>query len=160
MTEKEKEKQAQIGRQAMNIQVMELVFKRTDSYWKPIEGLERTVMALYNLENISADEVEDLARSGMYEYDDRILLTDPERLRRIFPHRGESKQADESNVYWKPRTNANDFANCECSGCGFILPAEQAVKFGSSSTDYKDVIYRFCPKCGSIMSHKSKIDES
>lgn len=152
------EKQARIGRQAMNIQVRELVFQSVNSDGKPIEGTERTVSLIYNLENISTKEVDELVDNGMYVFDDRIIKTDPVRLAHIFPHRGEAKRMGGVS-YWKSRAYANDMTNCECSSCGFTLPAYMAVEYGSSSTEYAGVAYRFCPKCGAVMSHKPNEEE-
>ena len=42
-----------------------------------VEGTERDVCILYNKTVITNDEVEKLIRSGMYEYDSRIIATTP-----------------------------------------------------------------------------------
>ncbi len=142
----ERERLEQAGRQAMNIQWMDAVFMAADS-------TEYTAAVLYNLEKISKKEVETLLNNYGYIDDHRILVIDLETAGNIFPHRGELKRGG-GMAYWKPRVYMNDFINCECSCCGFILPVHEAVQIGSSSTDYKGVKYRFCPKCGSVMDYK------
>ena len=42
-----------------------------------VKGTEREVTVLFNKTVIDADEVRELIRSGMYEYDDRIIATTP-----------------------------------------------------------------------------------
>lgn len=159
MNDMEKEKMMRIARQAMNIKVMELEFMRPDSDGKPISGSEYRMAVIYNLENISDKEVENRLHNGMYAYDTRILLTDPERLAHIFPHRGESKRTNSIGTYWKSRIGANDRKNCECSNCGFIVPLYEAIKFSEETKDYMDVRYRFCPNCGAIMLPKQNESE-
>ena len=44
---------------------------------KLVKGTERDVCILYNKTVITNDEVEDLIRSGMYEYDSRVIVTTP-----------------------------------------------------------------------------------
>lgn len=155
--ETEREKLERIVEQATKIQVMELEFLSADSEGNAIEGSEHIMMAIYNLENISDEEVEKLLANGSYKYDTRILITDPDRLASLFPHRGETKKIGTVETFWRPRDYMGDFVNCECSHCGFVIRAVQAVEFGSSSTDYADVKYQFCPKCGNRMAHKSGI---
>lgn len=46
----------------------------------------------------------------------------------------------------------NDWIHCQCSICGHTEEAIRAVKTGSSSGDYIEAIYKFCCKCGSIMT--------
>ena len=53
---------------------------------------------------------------------------------------------------WKNRAEHNDYIWCECSECGFREEAWKTVKTGTSSSDYVDVKWHFCPKCGAIMS--------
>lgn len=42
-----------------------------------VEGTERDVCILFNKTVISAEEVRDLIESGMYEYDERVVVTTP-----------------------------------------------------------------------------------
>lgn len=44
---------------------------------KPIKGTERGVAVLFNKTVITANEVRKLIDSGMYEYDNRIIVTTP-----------------------------------------------------------------------------------
>lgn len=150
----ELEKQAKIGRQAMNIQIMEMLFRETDSDGRPIDGSEYTKMALYNLETISAEEVEAVIKSGMQNQDSRIIMAWPDEIANVFPHRDEAKK-DGIVTYWKPsayRGEHGDKMYCECSACGLKVPVAEAVEYGSYG--YTGVKYRFCPKCGSMMYHK------
>lgn len=62
----ELEKQAKVGRQAMNIQIMELMFQSADSDGRPIDEPGYMKMALYNLETVSAEEVEEIMKTGTY----------------------------------------------------------------------------------------------
>lgn len=80
------ERLEEIVRQAMNIQIKEVTLQSIDSDGKPIEGTEQTVMLIFNLENISFEEVDELIHNGGYEIDSRILLADPEQVHNIFPH--------------------------------------------------------------------------
>ena len=42
-----------------------------------VKGTEKDVCILYNKTVITHDEVEELIRSNMYEYDSRIIVTTP-----------------------------------------------------------------------------------
>ena len=42
-----------------------------------VKGTERRVAVLFNQTVITSDEVRELIRSGMYEYDIRIIVTTP-----------------------------------------------------------------------------------
>lgn len=44
---------------------------------KLVSGTERAVCVLYNSTVITEDEVQELIRSGMYEYDRRVVVTTP-----------------------------------------------------------------------------------
>ena len=48
-----------------------------NSDMKLVPGTKRNVCVLYNCTVISGDEVQELIRSGMYEYDHRIVVTTP-----------------------------------------------------------------------------------
>lgn len=148
MENMEWERLERIARQAMNIQVMEMEYMEADDNGRPIQGSEYIVTAIYNLENISAEEVRELAVNGMIRQDDRVVMTDPVRFAHIFPHRGESKR-DVVPVYWKSRGYAGDDVNVECSMCGFTVPANEAKAHQSGSGSLTK--YRFCPNCGARM---------
>ena len=57
--------------------VMRIDFKTAiaNSDGKPVKGTERNVSVLFNKTVITSDEVRELIRSGMYEYDSRIVVT-------------------------------------------------------------------------------------
>lgn len=145
--EEQQQKLATIGRQAMNIQIIQALYDSKDG-----------IAVIYNLENITRDEVKQLLLTGKYIHDSRILLTDPEKAANVFPHQGEAKKKG-IKAYWKSCKHRNDFVHCECSKCGFTIEANRAIKYGSHSTDYIDVKYRFCPECGSPMTHKPEEGE-
>ena len=44
---------------------------------KLVPGTEQRVCVLYNSTVITEDEVQELLRSGMYEYDNRLVVTTP-----------------------------------------------------------------------------------
>lgn len=44
---------------------------------KIVKGTERNVTVLFNQTVITSDEVRELIRSGMYEYDSRVIVTTP-----------------------------------------------------------------------------------
>jgi hypothetical protein len=44
---------------------------------EPVKGTERNVTILFNKTVITDDEVKGLIDSGMYEYDNRIIVTTP-----------------------------------------------------------------------------------
>lgn len=48
-----------------------------DSDDKPVSGTGRDVSILWNKTVISTDEVYELINNGMYEYDNRIIVTTP-----------------------------------------------------------------------------------
>lgn len=59
--------------------VMRIDFKTgiANSDGKLVEGTERDVCVLYNKTVITNDEVRELIDSGMYEYDNRVIVTTP-----------------------------------------------------------------------------------
>lgn len=61
--------------------VMRIDFKTgfANSDGEIIKGTERGVTVLFNQTVITSNEVEELIRSDMYEYDDRIIVTTPAR---------------------------------------------------------------------------------
>ena len=44
---------------------------------EPVRGTERDVTVLFNRTVIADDEVQELINNGMYEYDNRIIVTTP-----------------------------------------------------------------------------------
>lgn len=44
---------------------------------EPVKGTERNVSILWNETVISTDEVYELIDNGMYEYDNRVIVTTP-----------------------------------------------------------------------------------
>lgn len=160
----ESAKLEQIGRQAMNIQVIESVFRTCNSDGEPIEGTETVKTFIYNLEKISVKEVEKALNDGSYMFDDRILETDPARFANIFPHAGESKK-DFPQAYWKSKPCKGDskgFAHCECSVCGFTIETKRAVEQESDFKHHytqKALRYRYCPACGATMAIVKEDDQ-
>lgn len=59
--------------------VMRIDFKTyiANSDGEPVRGTERGVTILFNRTVITGDEVGELINSGMYEYDNRIVVTTP-----------------------------------------------------------------------------------
>ena len=156
MTDKEKEerqKLLKVVQQAMNIQIMEMSFQMANSDGDPIEGTDRIVSALYNRETISDEEVKQVAKHGGLAFDERIIVTDPIRIGHVFPHRGELGSST-PHAYWKPLDLWGERFKCQCSECGFVADAEDAVERGNGPHDYVGVKYRYCPGCGLAMSHK------
>ncbi len=148
MSDLESAKFEKIGRQAMNIQVIEATFAAANSDGEAIEGTERLTAFVYNLEKITPEEVEKALNDGDYMYDTRILEADPERLANIFPHRGESK-IDCPPAYWNP-INAY---HCRCSVCGCRVHITDAIGQKEYNPDLPPY-YRYCPRCGSTMGKK------
>ena len=61
------------------IKRMDLVMSCATSDGKPVKGTERSVCILYNINTISTEEVCGLVDNGMYEYDERIIVTTPKQ---------------------------------------------------------------------------------
>ena len=61
--------------------VMRIDFKTgiANSDGKLVDGTERDVTILFNKTVITEDVVRELIDSGMYEYDNRIIITTPRR---------------------------------------------------------------------------------
>lgn len=155
------ERLAKVGRQALSIQIIELEYQGRASNGEPIPGDIYTKAAIYNTENISDREVEDAAKTGTINHNSHIIMTDMERAFNVFPHIGEYRKGGGPHAYWKPRGEKNDFIHCECSACGAMFPAHDAIaRHGRASTDYLEVSYRFCPRCGSVMHPKPTKGES
>lgn len=144
----ELEKQARIGRQAMNVQIMECEFSAVDSNGQPIGETYRKAV-LYNLEKITRKEVEEILLDDRQDGDPRVVMMRPCEVDCIFPHRGESKK-DDATAYWK----SGGRLYCECSVCKFKVSAIDALE--SSINGHTEVKYRFCPNCGSRMKQGLK----
>lgn len=142
----ELEKQAKVGRQAMNIQIMELMFQSADSDGRPIDESGYMKMALYNLETVSAEEVEEIMKTGTYDQDPRIIMAWPDEIANVFPHRGESKNSISAS-HWK--YDRQQPLYCSCSVCGLKVRVTDALECGPHG--YTGIKYRFCPGCGSVM---------
>ena len=142
----ELEKQAKVGRQAMNIQIMELMFQSVDSDGRPVDEHGYMKMALYNLETVSAEEVEEIMKAGTYDQDPRIIMAWPDEIANVFPHRGESKNSV-STSHWK--YDRQQPLYCSCSACGLKVRVTDALECGPHG--YTGIKYRFCPGGGSVM---------
>lgn len=155
MSQTENEKFIRIGRQAMNIQGNEVVSASVDSDGRRISGTEHSYMFIYNLENITAQEVEQKVHDGTYGFDSRILVSSMEQFKHIFPHAGEAKRQDAS-PYWKQAGNRTERA---CSVCGFIVATHDALEFDETTGNYTKIRYRFCPHCGAFMRSENAGEE-
>lgn len=60
-----------------NIKRIDFEMGYTNSDGEFIEGMTEGVTILFNITVISAEEVRELIGSGMYEYDNRIVVTTP-----------------------------------------------------------------------------------
>lgn len=150
----ELEKQAKVGRQAINVRIMEILFGSVQTAGTSRQASEYTKMAIFNQETISEEEVQNIIKSGMYNTDPHIIMAWPDQIANVFPHRGDAEN-DNVTVYWKP---GKDPSKCECSACGLAVPAAEAMECGQNG--YTGVKYRFCPKCGSVMSCKFRQEEN
>lgn len=65
-------------------------------------------------------------------------------------YKGDSKPPCEV-AYWRHRGAHNDYIWAECSNCGFREENWKVVKLGKSDTDYVEVKWNYCPKCGKEM---------
>lgn len=61
------------------------------------------------------------------------------------------KYEEVKEAYWQHRGAHNDYIWAECSNCGFREENWKVVKLGKSDTDYVDVKWSYCPKCGAKM---------
>ena len=62
-----------------NVMRIDLTIGCTNSDGKLVKGTERDITILYNKTVITYAEVKELFDSGMYEYDNRIIVTTPTR---------------------------------------------------------------------------------
>lgn len=60
-----------------NVMRIDFSTRICNSDGEPVEGTGRDVTILFNKTVITGDEVEELIDSGMYEYDNRIVVTTP-----------------------------------------------------------------------------------
>lgn len=149
---RERQKLEKVGRQAMNLRMVEVVMRTADSEGNPVENEGYTTLFIYNLETITEEEVATLLNRGDYMFDNRLLRVDPETAANIFPHMGESDK-DKITAYWKPSSIKG---YCRCSACGFKTHEIEAVAADEKSGRYTKARYRFCPNCGSPMHHEQK----
>lgn len=62
-----------------NVMRIDFSTRICNSDGEPVEGTGRDVTILFNKTVITGDEMEELIDSGMYEYDNRIIVTTPRR---------------------------------------------------------------------------------
>lgn len=62
-----------------NVKRIDFTNGYADSDGKIISGTEYEVCVIFNITVISVEEVQELIRTGMYEYDNRIIATTPTR---------------------------------------------------------------------------------
>lgn len=60
-----------------NVMRLDFSTRICNSDGDPIEGTGRDVSILWNKTVISTDEVHELINNGMYEYDNRVIVTTP-----------------------------------------------------------------------------------
>lgn len=145
------------GRKAKRIKILYITRAVTDTDGKPIEGTKSKKAVVWNEDVISAHEVEDLIKQDALEFDDRVLLIEPGQVPKIFPHHNAQTLTDNCLPYWKPCSDRHDYIHCECSRCGLMLEAVEAVHIGDSSDDYTGVKYKWCPNCGAYMGYRKEV---
>lgn len=157
MDSAERKKMERIARQATNIKLMELSISEgySNSDGESFFDSSISAMAIYNVENISTEEVLKKIENGTYAADDRILITDMGRAYHIFPHARDKK----TGTYWKLLNKMPIEDRCKCSNCGFTLPRHEVTKFDMDTGDYDKLRYRFCPNCGAVMSEIKEEEE-
>ena len=62
-----------------NVKRIDFDYYLTDSDGKAIEGTGTKVCVLFNTTVIPVEEVYELINSGMFDYDNRIIVTTPKR---------------------------------------------------------------------------------
>ena len=62
-----------------NVMRIDFETRICDSDGKPVDGTGRDVSILWNKTVISTDEVYELINNGMYEYDNRVVVTTPKQ---------------------------------------------------------------------------------
>lgn len=62
-----------------NVKRIDFNYYLANSDGKPIEGTGRQICVLFNTTVVSAEEVYELINSGMFEYDERLIVTTPKR---------------------------------------------------------------------------------
>lgn len=95
------------------------------------------------------------AINNMHYYWKAVQAEDEELIKECM---AEFKWIDvEPEAFWVQYSD-NDFVHVKCDRCGFMTENIKAVETGVSSTDYKDVKWNFCPKCGARMGvHRKNV---
>lgn len=62
-----------------NVMRIDFETRICNSDGKPVDGTGRDVSILWNKTVISTDEVYELINNGMYEYDNRVVVTTPKQ---------------------------------------------------------------------------------
>lgn len=88
----ELEKQAKVGRQAMNVRIMEILFGSVQTAGTSRQTSEYTKMAIFNQETISEEEVQNIIKSGMYNTDPHIIMAWPDQIANVFPPQGRRRE--------------------------------------------------------------------
>ena len=60
-----------------NVKRIDFVIGCANSDGEIVKGTERNATVLFNQTVITSDETQELIRSGMYEYDSRVIVTTP-----------------------------------------------------------------------------------
>lgn len=72
---------------------------------------------------------------------------------------GAGRLIEQKYGYWKERSDYNDYTFAECSECGFTMDNYLVVDIGNTSDTYVGVKWNYCPKCGTKMVLKAKLEE-
>lgn len=62
-----------------NVKRIDFNYYLADSDGEPIEGTDTKICLLFNTTVISEEEVRNLIDTGMFDYDNRIIVTTPNR---------------------------------------------------------------------------------
>lgn len=57
-----------------NLKVIQFKSSVANSDGEPVKGTERDIVVMFNCTQITAEEVNELIQSGMYEYDQRVVV--------------------------------------------------------------------------------------
>lgn len=60
-----------------NLKVIQFTSSMANSDGEPVKGTERNIVVMFNCTQIAAEEVNKLIQSGMYEYDQRVVVLTP-----------------------------------------------------------------------------------
>lgn len=64
-----------------NLKRIEFDSYTCNSDGNPVKGTKRTVVIMFNVTQISAEEVNQLINNEMYEYDDRVVVLRKEQVK-------------------------------------------------------------------------------